>query len=53
MLLHGSANKLKEEQIRSLFALKRYEEITWIGKSLIESGGTVTPIAKMILISLM
>jgi hypothetical protein len=52
LLLHGQANRLKEHQIEALFPLKKYAEIAYIGKSLIESGGTREQISKLILISL-
>lgn len=40
LLFHGHANKLKEHQIEALFPLKKYAEVAYIGKSLLESGGT-------------
>lgn len=53
LLLHGHANRLKEHQIEALFPFKKYPEIAYIGKSLLESGGTNQLVSSYILISLM
>lgn len=35
LLIHGHVNHFKEYQMKALFALGRYKEVTFIGKTII------------------
>jgi uncharacterized protein (DUF1810 family) len=52
LLIHSQANSIKEYQIRALFEMKKYSEVAFVGRSLLECGGTTPDILAILLHSL-
>lgn len=50
--MHSHANHFKEYQMRALFELAKHSEVTFVGRSLLETGGTSSSILALHLDSL-